>query len=160
MSTPARGRVFPRGEAAAALCALGLLASMFAFAWYGVDLRPGAARSSVTAVDAWHGLTVTRWLMLATVAAALSSLVLDIAQRRHGARTNTSLPLAALATVTSALLIYRVLIQMPDAAAVVDQKLGALIGLVFALGLTLFAWDAVRDSRRLATRVTHRSRAE
>jgi hypothetical protein len=158
VSAPARRRLFPRGEAAAALCALGLLASMFAFAWYGVDLRPGAVRSSVTAVDAWHGLTIVRWLMLATIFLALASLILDIAQRRHGARTNTSLPLAALATVTSALLVYRVLIEMPNPPAIVDQKLGALIGLVFALALTLFSWDAVRDSRRLATRVTHRPR--
>jgi uncharacterized membrane protein YidH (DUF202 family) len=155
---PAPHSPFPRGEPLAALCALALLASMFALEWFGVDLNPAQTRSSVTSVDAWHGLALLSWLMLVTIISTLGSAALHAGQRNHGTRTNTSLPLALLATLTTTLLVYRLLIDPPDPSSIVDLKLGALVGLACALGLTLFAWDAARDARRPPAGPAHRAR--
>jgi amino acid transporter len=96
--------------------------------------------------------------MLVTIAFALGSVALHIRQRNHGTRTNTSLPLAVLSTITAALLVYRVLINPPDPSSIVDQKFGALVGLAFALALALFAWEGARDARRGPAQVAHRPR--
>lgn len=133
------------GELAAAAWGVALLIVMSAFKWYGVDGLPG--RSPVTAVDAWHGLTILSWLMAGTAALALASLALHVSQRRHGTKTDTSLVLAGISTVMVALLIYRVLIALPSPREVVDQKLGALLGLGCALALTVSAWHYVRAVR-------------
>jgi hypothetical protein len=48
-------------------------------------------------------------------------------------------------------LIVRVLVDLPSPDRVVDQKLGALLGLIAGLGIAGGAWDAVREQRvRLA----------
>jgi len=44
---------------------------------------------------------------------------------------------AGLGSLTSALLIYRVLIELPAGAKVIDQKLGAVLGLGCAVGVAL-----------------------
>lgn len=144
---PAPERILVRGEAVAAVCALGLLASMFALKWFGVDGIPGRTRKVVSTVDAWNGLTGVRWVMLAAVLVALGSVALHVGQRRHGAKTDTSRLLAAVASLAAALVAYRVLIHMPAPQSVVDQKLGALVGLAFALALAACAWETVRHVR-------------
>jgi hypothetical protein len=45
------------------------------------------------------------------------------------------------------LLIYRVLIALPSGARVVDQKLGAVLGLVCALGIAWGGYEAIREQR-------------
>jgi len=125
-----RSRVY-RGELTSAVSALALLALMFLSKWYGVAgvPDPSAARPATsTAEDAWNGLTIVRWVMLLTILAALGSVVLHASQRSHGTRTDTSRVVVALGSVTSVLLLYRVLIDLPQAAQVTDQKLGAFLG--------------------------------
>lgn len=150
MSAPpdTRPRLFARGEPAAGACALALLISMFALKWFGVDPDPTRPGATVTAVDAWNGMTLLAPAMLATIVLTIGSLVLHVSQRRHGAKTDSSLLVAAATTVLAALVAYRVLIDLPRPAAIVDQKLGALIGLAWALGLAGCAWQWARDARR------------
>jgi hypothetical protein len=148
MSEPSGRRVLARGELPAAVLALALLVSMFAVKWFGVDGLPTARGANVRAEDAWNGMSDVRWLMLLTVIVVLGSLALHIAQRGHGAKTDTSVPVAALATLTAGLLVYRVLIDLPDPNSVVDQKLGALGGLACALGLAVCSWETFRSLRR------------
>ena len=147
MSDAAPRRALARGELPGAAFALALLVSMFAVKWFGVDGMPTARGAGVRAEDAWNGLSDVRWLMLATVLATVASLALHIAQRRHGAKTDTSLLVAGLATLTAVLVAYRVLVDLPDPNSVVDQKLGALAGLACAIGLAACAWATVRDFR-------------
>ncbi len=148
-----------RGEFATAAWGLALLVCMFAVKWYGVDNVPGRAKSVVTAVDAWNGLSVVRWLMLAMIVFAVASVALHISQGDHGSQTDTSRVLAWGTTLMAALLVYRVLIALPSANAVVDQKLGALIGLGCALAMTASAWQARRASVAAARApVVHRRR--
>jgi hypothetical protein len=101
----------------------------------------------VRAEDAWNGLTDVRWLMLVTVILAVASPALHVAQRGRRASGDTSVLTAVLASVTAALVAYRVLIDLPDSSSVVDQKLGALIGAACAVGLAVVCWAAVRARR-------------
>lgn len=161
-----RPRIY-RGELTSAVSALGLLVVMFTTKWYGVAgvPDPSAARPAVsTAENAWNGLTIVRWVMLVTIVAALGSVVLHASQRSHGSRTDTSLLIFALGAVTSLLLLYRVLIVLPQPTMVIDQKLGAMLGLGCAFGVALGGFESIREQRShtkaLSLRPRRRKRLE
>lgn len=144
---PPRIRV---GALVSATSALALLVIMFAMKWYGVAgvPDPSAVRPAVsTAENGWHGLTVTRWVLLATIVASIGAVVLHASQRQHGNKTDTSLVVAALGLASAVLLVYRVLIVLPSATRVIDQKLGAFLGLLCALGIAWGGYEAIREQR-------------
>jgi hypothetical protein len=150
---PARPPRIRVGAVVSAVSALALLVILFAMEWYGVAgvPDPSAARPAVsTAENGWHGLTVTRWVLLATIVAAVGAVVLHASQREHGNKTDTSLVVAALGAVSAALLIYRVLIVLPAGTRVVDQKLGAVLGLLCTLGIAWGGYEAIREQRARA----------
>ncbi len=141
---------FRRGELISALGALVLLPVMFALKWFGLEMPPGpsAARSAISAAEnAWQGLTDLRWLMLLTIAAAFGAVLLHVSQRSHGTKTDTSGVVAVLGTVTAALVIYRVLIDLPSPDQVVDQKIGAYVGLLAAVTIALGGWESMGEER-------------
>ena len=141
------------GEIISAVSALLLLVLMFATKWFGVAgvPDPSYARPAISgAEDGWNGLTIVRWVVLATVIAALGSVCLHASQRAHGTKTDTSRLLAGLGTLTSLLLIYRVLIALPGDGTVIDQKLGAVAGLVCALGIAWGGYESIRERRARA----------
>jgi hypothetical protein len=156
---PPRSRVHS-GELISVTSALLLLPFMFAIAWYGVVALPGpTGRSGITtAENAWHGLTFVRWLMVLTIAVTLGSVILHATQRSHGARTDTSLAITVLGTVTAALLIYRVLIDLPDPKSVVDVKIGAYLGMLAAIGIALGGYESIREERARRTSLVQKSR--
>jgi hypothetical protein len=159
---PAQGAGPPRraqrGELVSAAGALLLLVLMFLFEWYGLDGIPGRSQVS-TAENAWHGLTVTRWLMLLTIVVTLGSLIIHATQRDHGAKTDTSGVIAILGTLTALLLTYRVLIDTPSPATIVDQKLGAYLGVLSAIAIALGGYDTyVTGARTPAQPQSSRSR--
>ena len=160
---PGAGRVHV-GELMSAVCALALLVILFATEWYGVAgvPDPSAARPALSGVESgWNGLPVVRWVILLTVLVAVGSVILHASQRGHGNRTETGLAVFALGVLTSLLLIYRVLIALPSSEKVLDQKLGAVLGLGFALGIALGGHESLvelRDRRRATPRVRHRRR--
>jgi hypothetical protein len=147
------------GELLSAVSAMALLIAMFGLEWFGVDGIPGRTRSLAWAENAWHGLTLVRWVMLLTVVVAAGAPLLHASQRSHGAKTSTSRAVLGLGSLTSALLIFRVLIDLPSSDQVVDQKLGALIGVLCALGIALGGFEAVREERTaLRAPAAHRLR--
>jgi drug/metabolite transporter (DMT)-like permease len=148
---PAPRRAEP-GELISAACALVLLALMFFAKWFGVDRLPGQASGvqRETAENAWQGLTLLRWLMLLTILIAVGSLVLHATQRSHGTTNDTGGVVAALGTLTALLLVYRVLIELPSSNQVVDQKFGAILGVLFALGIALGGHASMREQRSRA----------
>lgn len=147
------------GERLAAVSAVALLVVMFAFKWFGVDGIPGRTRSLVWTEDAWNGLTLIRWVMLLTILVAAASPFLHATQRTHGTKTSTSMAVATLGSLTSLLVIYRVAVELPASNQVVDQKLGAYLGVLCALGIALGGWEAVREERAFrAAPVAHRPR--
>jgi hypothetical protein len=159
--TPRRFRL-RQGALITAGSALVLLIVMFATKWYGVDEIPGrvATRTQVThAANAWHALSIVRWLMLATIIVAVGSVLLHGSQRSHGSKTNTGALVAVLGTITAAVVIYRVLIHLPSPGSVVDQKLGAIIGVIAAVGIALGGYESMLEERERAKRGPHSSRA-
>jgi hypothetical protein len=149
-SPPARAPRIRVGALVSATSALALLVIMFATEWYGVAgvPDPSAVRPAVsTAENAWHGLTVTRWVLLATIVASVGAVVLHASQREHGNKTDTSLIVAALGALSAGLLIWRVLIVLPAGNRVIDQKLGAFLGLLCALGIAWGGYEAIREQR-------------
>ena len=149
------------GALIAAGSALALLVLMFAAKWYGVDEIPGrvATRTQVThAINAWHALSLVRWLMLATIVVAVGSVLLHGSQRSHGSKTNTGPLVAVLGVITAVVLIDRVLIDLPSSNAVVDQKLGAILGLLAAIGIAIGGYESMLEERARSKRAAHSSR--
>lgn len=138
------------GEVVCGVSGLLLLIVMFALAWYGVDLlpgRPGSPASGVVSETAWDGLSELRWLMLITNVVAFVTVASHAAGPPRQAVAALRLLLLALSTLTAAFLIVRVLIDLPSSERVVDQKLGAVLGMAAALGMVYGAFDAVREQR-------------
>jgi hypothetical protein len=145
-----------RGELVCAAFALLLLVVTFALAWYGVDGIPGrpGAPNAARSENAWQGLSVLRWLMLVTILTAFAAVVVHLARPGRHVVAAVRLLLLGLTTLTAALLIVRVLIDLPSGDRVVDQKIGAVLGLCAALGMAYGAFEAVREQRsrlRVAT---------
>jgi hypothetical protein len=134
---------------------------MFALEWYGVVGVPQIRRSGITMDEnAWHTLTFTRWVMLIAIVVALGSVFLHASQRSHGAKTDTSLVVAGVGTLTAALLIYRVLIEPPSPSSVVDLKIGAFLGLIAGIGIAIGGIESIREQRERRESVVQRSRAK
>jgi hypothetical protein len=151
-----------QGALIAAGSAVALAIVMFAMAWYGVDEIPGRvpARVPLTyAINAWHALSVIRWLMLLTIVVAIGSVLLHGSQHAHGAKTDTGAVVAALGALTTVALIVRVLIVLPSPDSVVDQKLGAYIGLLCAVGIALGGYEQMLEERGRRARAAPGSRA-
>jgi hypothetical protein len=147
-----------RGDAISAASALLLLILMFAFEWYGIDRRPiGEPRHPAPpgAENAWTALTIVRWEMLLTILAAFAAVAIHARRSERVTIATARLVVASLGTLTAALLMIRVLIDLPAPAQVVDQKLGAVLGVLAALGIAFGASDSIREQRERA-RASHR----
>ena len=141
-----------RGELISAGSALLLLVLMVAVAWYGVDGIPGRSSPAggISGTETgWQGLSAVRWLVLVTVLVAFAALAVHAVRATRQAVAALRLALLALACATSALLIIRVLIDLPSPDRVVDQKLGAVIGLIAGLGVVYGAAETIREQRAL-----------
>ena len=149
------------GQLIGLVSAVGLLVVMFALDWYGVVGLPRRARRSgiTTAEDAWRVLTDLRWLMLLTIVVALGAVTLHISQRSHGTKTDTSLIVTGFGAVTAALVAYRVLIDLPKSSSVVDVKLGAYLGMLFAIGIAIGGYESMRQGRERRRRLVLKRRA-
>jgi hypothetical protein len=147
------------GELVSALAALALAALTFGTEWYGVDgvPDPSYARPALSrAEDGWNALSLGRWLILATILVTLGSLLLHATQRRHGAATDTGRLVTVFGGLTSAMLIWRVLISLPG-TEVTDQKLGAVLALGCALAILFGGVESVRAVGARRGTVIHRS---
>ncbi len=126
---------------------------MFLVKWYGTVGMAGRLPSQagpMGAESAWQGLTILRWLMLVTVAVALVSPLLHAIHRSHRTQAFTARTVSALGAITAAVLAYRVLIGLPAPDGVVDQKVGALLGLLSAVGIALGGYQAMGEERSAA----------
>lgn len=138
-----------------------LLVSLLLLPWFGVD-RGGSRfppRAATTGTEGgWHSLILLRWPLLFAIVVALLPLLVRPAQRWLGLPRRTNATVAALGGLTALLLAYRVLIDLPDPSRVVDQQVGAILGLVGALMITLGGLESMRAqaararARQLRTR--------
>jgi hypothetical protein len=147
------------GELISAGCALALLILMLATAWYGVAGVPDPThvRPAVSGTETgWDALADIRWVIVLTAIVAVGTVVLRISQREHGRQTDASRLVTTLGLVCSGLLIYRVLIVLPSPDKVLDQKLGALLGLGCALGVALGGHESMVERRSRPATISHR----
>jgi hypothetical protein len=147
------------GESISAGCALVLLILLLTTAWYGIAGVPDPThvRPAVSGTETgWGALTDVRWVIVLTVIVAVGTVVLRISQREHGRQTDASRLVTTLGLICSALLIYRVLIVLPSSDKVLDQKLGALLGLACALGIALGGHESIVERRSRPTTISHR----
>ena len=138
------------GELVSVGCALALLILLLTTAWYGVAGVPDPtyARPAVSGTETgWDGLTDVRWVIVVTAVVAVGAVVLRISQREHGRQTDASGIVTILGLLCTALLVYRVLIALPSSDKVIDQKLGALLGLACAVGIAVGGHESIEIGR-------------
>jgi hypothetical protein len=137
-----------RPEIVAGVAAVVLLAAMFALPWYGIKhkLAPLAANLGVsTSQDAWNSLSTTRWLMVLTVAAALALVYLQATRPAPALPATFSLFVWLLGGLTSLVLIYRVLINVPGPNDVVSRDVGGYVGLLASIAIGFAGYRSLRD---------------
>jgi hypothetical protein len=103
-------------------------------------------------------LTLVRWLMLLTAAIAFGAIAIHFSRASRTAIAATRLTLLVVATLTAAMVIVRALIDLPSPDRVVDQKVGAVLGVLAALGVALGAYEAVREQRARILALARRSK--
>jgi hypothetical protein len=136
-----------QAELVAAAGAVILLVSLLFLKWFGVGgvLGRFAPREAATGSEgAWHTLPLLRWLLLLTAAVAIMPLLVRLARRWLGGPRRIHAAVAAFGGLTAVLLGYRVLIDLPDPSRVVDQKAGAILGLVGALIIAIGGVESMR----------------
>ena len=148
-------RSLTRGELISAASAVLLLVLMLTLPWYGVDGipgRPGSRGHATWTETGWDGLTGIRWLVLLVLLVSVAALAVQAVRPPRQAVAGLRLALLVLASVTLLALITRVLIELPSSGDVVDQKFGAILGVISGIGIALGAAEAVREQRaRLAS---------
>jgi hypothetical protein len=139
----------PESELLVAVCGLVLLIALLGLRWFGADgvPRPALAQPPEYSLGTFAPLGAIAWLALATALGALASVWLHASGRIRVSRRVTGLVLALLGGSTSVLLIWRVLIALPDERRVVDAKLGAIVGLLCAVGIWMGAIGSLRPRR-------------
>jgi hypothetical protein len=141
---PARLR---RGEWLAGAGGLALLISTFALPWYAVKApyRPTASLLGVaTSRDGWTSLSNIRWLLVVTALAALALVYLQVSRRAPALPATFSIIVMVLGLISILILVYRVLINEPGPDSVVDQRIGAYLGLVAACVIMYGGYDSLR----------------
>lgn len=145
-----------QAELIAAAGAALLLVSLMVLPWFGVDQAVGrfAPRAATIGSEgAWHTLTLLRWMVLLAVAVAFVPVLARPAHRWLGVPRLTNAVVAGLGGLTALALGYRVLIDLPDPSRVVDQRAGAILGLLGALVITLGGLESIRaDAARARAR--------
>src|SRR5689334_10156881 len=119
-----------RAEIVVGAGAVVLVVATFALPWYGYkgDLAPLAARLGVsTSRNAWDSLSLTRWLMLLTIAAALALVYLQGTRAAPALPATFSLFVTLLGGLTTLVLIFRVLIDVPGPNDVVTRDVGGFV---------------------------------
>ena len=147
-------RRLTRGELVSGVSAVALLVLSLAVPWYGVagiPGRPGSRTGMAGTQTGWEGLADVRWLILLTVLVAFATLAVHALGPARQTVAALRLALLALGWANALVLIVRVLIDLPSSDRVVDQKLGALMGLLAALALAFGASETMHEQRlRLA----------
>jgi hypothetical protein len=131
-----------------------LFIATFLFKWFGGTATgsvPGGATVTISSsANAWHSLSDTRWLLLATILAALALSFAAAAERELPSPIAPSTVLAGLAGVTAVCVLYRIL-DHPHASATfgtVSVTYGAQLGLYLGfLACLVILYGAVVDLR-------------
>jgi hypothetical protein len=129
-----------RGEAIAGVSGLVLLASLLLLPWYGTS-SPGPSISAT----GWNSLSILRWLILLDALTAIGLAFFQAARRAPALPVTFSVVSMVLGLPTAIALIYRVLINLPGPDNLIDQRYGAIVGLIALLALLYGAFRSLRQ---------------
>jgi hypothetical protein len=128
-----------RGEVIAGVSGLVLLASLLLLPWYGTS-SPGLSISAT----GWSSLSVLRWLILLDALTAIGLAFSQAARRAPAVPVTLSVVSTVLGLPTAIALIYRVLINLPGPENLIDQRYGAIVGLIASIALLYGAFRSLR----------------
>jgi hypothetical protein len=137
-----------RGELIVGGAAVVLIASMLALPWYGVkgQLAPTAASlGRQTSWDGWTGLSHLRWLVLVTVLVSFALVAVQASRRAPALPVTVSVTVTVLGLVTTLALVYRVVINTPGAASLVERKAGGFVGIAAAIAVFYGGYASMRE---------------
>jgi hypothetical protein len=123
-----------RGELLAGASAVLLTIFIVGGKWYRASTGTGGSQTG------WQALTDLRWLLLATVLAAVGLVFAQATRRAPAIPVTMSLIVMLLGIVCVVALIYRVLINPPP-----HQEAGADLGLLSAVGIAAGGYLSLRQ---------------
>ncbi|HEY2602685.1 MAG TPA: hypothetical protein VGI67_14100 [Thermoleophilaceae bacterium] len=132
----------------AAFGAVALFVFLFFFDWYGIGGEIGAfaERAGISAtVNGWHGHSILRWLMLLTIIGALGLTFMAATGRKLSWPIAPSAILTALSGLTTILVAYRLILNNPGPDSIIDTKVGAWLGLLSLVTITVGGYFAMRE---------------
>jgi hypothetical protein len=141
---PARLRT---GEIVAGASGVLLLACLFVLPWYGVNhllARIAAQLGVSTTSDGWNSLSHARWLMLVTAVAALALSYFQAARRAPAVPASLGVIVTVLGLLSLLWLLYRVLLNVPGPDNLLEQRVGAYLGLAAAVGILYGGYQSMR----------------
>jgi hypothetical protein len=112
---------------------------MFFFKWFGVNL-PGVAEAYLhvagfsASADAWHTMSGIRWILLATIVAGVTLVVLAGSGRKLELPVSMGVIVAGLGALATILVFYRAIISHPASGE--STKIGAYLGIVACAAIT------------------------
>jgi hypothetical protein len=133
-----------RGELIAGVSGIVLLASLLLVPWYGSSAAASALGGSSSA-SGWSTLSVLRWLILIDALTAVALALSQAARRAPAIPVSLSVISTALGALTVLAMIYRVLIHLPGPDNLIDQRFGAVVGLLAAIALLCGAFTSLRQ---------------
>jgi hypothetical protein len=135
---------------------IALLLIMFIFDWFGVSISGSAGGlnfgGSVAGGNAWDSLELIRWILLLTCIAAIALAVTSANATQLNLPVALSAITAGLGALSVLLVLFRI-ISPPDFGApsgfddVIDvsRKIGVILGLIAAAGVTYGGWTAMQE---------------
>jgi hypothetical protein len=137
------------GLRVAAIGAVLLFVFLFFFDWYTIGGALGAladrAGVSKPSINGWHAHSDLRWLMLITIIVALGLALNAAAQRDVSMPVAPSAVLTGLAALTTILVGFRVIIDHPGPDSVIDTKIGAWLGLISLVVITVGGYLSMKE---------------
>jgi hypothetical protein len=132
-----------RGELIAGVSGIVLLASLLLASWYGSSAAASVLGGSSSA-SGWSTLSVLRWLILIDALTAVALALSQAARRAPAIPVSLSVISTVIGALTVLALIYRVLINPPGPDNLIDQRFGAVVGLLAAIALVYGAFTSLR----------------
>jgi hypothetical protein len=137
-----------RGEVIAGGSATAMLVFLFVPEWYALKstLAPAATiLGTRTSWDGWWGLSGARYLVLVTIAAAVALTYLQAARRAPALPVSLSVIVSVLGVVSLIAVLYRVIAGPPSGGSLLDQQVGAYLGLIASIGIAYGGFASMRE---------------
>jgi|HubBroStandDraft_2_1064218.scaffolds.fasta_scaffold04693_8 hypothetical protein len=144
-----------RSDRIVGIGAIALFIFLFFFKWYGYSSNAptiaGVNISSSFSIDGWHAFSVSRWLWLITIIAALAVVAISAGVLQLKSPVQPGVLVAALGALSTLTILYRI-VHHPTASASIGNfhasvgiKIGIWLGLIAAAAITYGGYLGMQD---------------